>query len=117
MLGARGPAAHQRDVPLANASLFELGTQVRGCPGVQCKDQDSRGGAIEPMNRIKVLIELLAEHLEADFVVPGAMPGVFGRVHMHPRGLLHRDDVIVLMEDPKPLHSGVTIRATCLMIK
>jgi hypothetical protein len=62
------------------------------------RQQHAAGGAVQPVRQVHVPADLLAQQVDQVFI---GLPDQLRAVHGQPRGLVHRDQVVVLEQDLK----------------
>jgi hypothetical protein len=62
---------------------------------IESKQQHPGGWPVQPVNRENALAQLIAKPFKGD---PFGALGIPARMDNHPRGLVHRDEMFILVE-------------------
>ena len=94
-------AAHYRMIDFGGRIVGKLMDNVANGRLIERENKDARSGAIEPMNRVEILADLLAQFLQNDLLIVGIEHGA---VHKITGGFGDRNERIIVVENLKHRH-------------
>lgn len=98
------PSPRHRVIGLSNPPIPELGCEKCGGLRIQRVKQHAGGGPVEPVHRVDVTAQLIAQERQAVRRWTDPVPRVFRRMGMKARGLVDGDEALVPVEDPENAH-------------
>lgn len=108
LTGLSQVATHHGKISLLNLPLRECCAQSSSRLGREREDKDTRGGAVEAMNREDVPVDLVPDKLERKDMITGKTTSV----NKQPVGLVDHNQVIVTVQYAQESHVATSIEAT-----